>query len=127
MTKHELTDAELERMLADLRLDTGPDDLMARVLADAAAEQPKTAHIIPLAVRRRAPRRFAGQLRAQLGGWAGLGGLAAACAAGVWIGFAPPQGLPDPAELMSLADSEIEYMDTQLLAAIEAESLAEDG
>ena len=32
-----------------------------------------------------------------IGGWAGFGGLVAASAAGVWIGFAAPAFLPDPA------------------------------
>jgi len=127
MTERDLTDRELDGILAEMRLETVPDDLMARVLADAAAELPRPAPAVAPPRKRRTPWHFAGQLRAQLGGWAGMGGLAAACATGVWIGFAPPQGLPDPAELISLADSEITYMDTQLLAEIEAERLQEGG
>lgn len=33
------------------------------------------------------------QLREALGGWAGMAGLATACAAGVWIGVSPPDSL----------------------------------
>lgn len=64
------------------------DGLMARVLADADRIA---------AMRRPAPMWL--QIRDALGGWPALGGLAAASAAGVWIGLAPPQALPDPAQL----------------------------
>jgi len=59
-------------------------DLQARVLADAQAHMPK------------APRQpWHRALWQILGGAAGLSGLATAAAVGVWIGVAPPEGLPD--------------------------------
>lgn len=61
------------------------DDFMARLTAQALAEQ-------PVAGPRHSPSVW-GQLRAVLGGWAGMAGLATACAAGVWLGVAPPAGL----------------------------------
>ncbi|MGR3368420.1 MAG: hypothetical protein ACU0CC_20955 [Sagittula sp.] len=64
-----------------------PDgDFMARLTADALAEMP-----VPAA---RAPSPgFWMQVRSALGGWAGMTGLAAACAAGIWIGVNPPATL----------------------------------
>ncbi|MFV0514899.1 MAG: hypothetical protein ACK5MY_14915 [Jhaorihella sp.] len=79
---------------------TLPPVLEARMLADAHRVQER----VQQRVRERAPDRapvirFAGRLHrvlAALGGWPGLGGLTAACAAGVWLGFSPPAFLPDP-------------------------------
>ena len=59
-----------------------PDALMARVLADADAHQP------------RARRSWRGWLRA-IGGAPALGGLVTAACVGFWIGVAPPSGVPD--------------------------------
>ena len=59
-------------------------DLLARIEAEALALQTRAA--TP------APGLFA-QVRAALGGWPGVAGLAAACAAGIWIGVAAPAGL----------------------------------
>ncbi len=61
-------------------------DLLARIEAQALAEMPRAG------VRRGGPGLF-GQLVQVLGGWQGMAGLAAACAAGVWIGVSPPEGL----------------------------------
>ncbi|MFG6561086.1 MULTISPECIES: hypothetical protein [unclassified Sulfitobacter] len=59
-------------------------DLQARVLADAEAHMPK------------APRQpWHRALWQLLGGAAGLSGLATAAAVGVWVGVAPPEGMPD--------------------------------
>ena len=56
-----------------------PDDLMARVLADAAAQMPA------------APRtRFWHDLNEMIGGLPAWGGLVAAGVTGLWIGIAPP-------------------------------------
>ncbi len=65
------------------------DDLMARVLADAAASVPRDA---PLPER--APRRGAfAQILDGIGGWPSIAGLVTATAAGLWFGFADPYGL----------------------------------
>ncbi|MEW9919426.1 hypothetical protein AB2B41_07420 [Marimonas sp. MJW-29] len=60
-----------------------PGALMARVLADAGALQPKA--------------RAAGWRGwiAALGGMPALGGLVTATCVGFWLGVAPPEGLPD--------------------------------
>lgn len=65
---------------------------MARMEAMALDEQPAPR---PVAKAQAAPRRRTGwreALRA-LGGWPSMAGLAAACAAGVWIGVASPQAM----------------------------------
>ena len=98
-------------MLDDLfaqarRLTPVPDDaLIARVLADAAR---------PLPVRHPQPLVWA-QLRAMIGGWPALGGLATATVAGIWIGIAPPPVVADYAaalldEPVSLGLSPEEFM-----------------
>lgn len=53
------------------------------------------------------------QFRAGLGGWAGLGGLATACAAGVWIGFSPPSQWPDPVGIMIQSGVEVDYFESE--------------
>ncbi|NRB19076.1 MAG: hypothetical protein HRU33_16315 [Rhodobacteraceae bacterium] len=45
------------------------------------------------------------QLMFAIGGLPALGGLAAACAVGVWVGLAPPSFLPDPAQLVGYSNS----------------------
>ncbi|UWR31153.1 hypothetical protein K3758_06465 [Sulfitobacter sp. W002] len=81
-----LSDDALENFFAAAR--TNPPqvsaDLQARVLADAEAHMPKAA---------RQPWHQA--LWHLLGGAAGLSGLATAAAVGVWVGVAPPEGMPD--------------------------------
>ena len=63
------------------------DALMARILADAAALQPRAAPVM----RATAPRGgLWAALAAALGGRGALAGLATATLAGVWIGFAQP-------------------------------------
>lgn len=56
------------------------DDLLSRVLADAARMQPQPAPAKPLW----------STLLDMIGGWPSIGGLAVAGVAGVWVGFAPP-------------------------------------
>jgi hypothetical protein len=73
-----------------------PDQLMAAILADAARVQAEQ-QAVAVAVPARRPRLV--QLWQAIGGWPGLGGLATACAVGLWIGLAPPQFLPDPVAL----------------------------
>lgn len=63
------------------------DALMARVLADAEAMQPKS-EPLPRPVRRQ------GWLAA-LGGWPALAGLATATVAGITIGVADPASIGD--------------------------------
>ena len=82
-------DDELEALFAEARgLRPVPgDDLMARLLADAAREMPRpTPRVEPNRPGWRDWVRV-------LGGWPAIGGLAAASAVGVWLGAAPPAGL----------------------------------
>lgn len=67
------------------------DALMARVLADALAEQPKAARTVPLAAVPRAGlwSRVAGLF----GGVGALAGIGSAAAAGLFIGYVQPAGL----------------------------------
>jgi hypothetical protein len=83
MTDSKLDDQALEAFFDAARADAPqvPDALMARVLADAAAEQ-----------RRPRPRTWMVDL---LGGGFGISGLITATCVGFWIGLAPPAGLPD--------------------------------
>lgn len=67
--------------------------LTARILADSAAELPR-APVARAALRAPSPPTrpaLARRLLAALGGWGGLGGLATATLAGVWIGIAAPE------------------------------------
>lgn len=70
------------------------EDLMARVLRDAAAEQ---GHFATFSEQKR--QSWMSQLWSAFGGWAGAGGLAAASCAGFWIGISPPTGVADAAEV----------------------------
>lgn len=88
----ELSDLELDAVFATVRgvePDLG-DDFMARLFADIDAQVPVAAPIVPSK-----PARIGliASLFAALGGWAGLGGLTAATAAGLWIGISPPTAL----------------------------------
>ena len=62
-------------------------DLVARVLADAAAQ--------PGPVTLRETAGLWSRLLDALGGWPALGGVAAAGGAGLWIGIAPPAPVED--------------------------------
>ncbi|WP_300435878.1 hypothetical protein [uncultured Mameliella sp.] len=66
-------------------------DFLARIEAQALAEQPRSSAPKPVLPSRR-PGRLA-QLREALGGWVGVTGLATACAAGVLIGISSPDSL----------------------------------
>ncbi len=81
-----------------------PESLQAAILADAAAVQAEWQAPEP-----EKPVRggFWLQLRQAVGGWPALGGLAAASAAGLWIGFTGPEFLPDPLDLVT-ASAEVE-------------------
>ena len=88
-----MTDPD-DRMLDDLfaqaraQAPQPSDALMARVLADAAAQS------TPVRSSVRQPGFWA-RLSDTLGGWPALGGLAAATVAGVWVGIAPPASVED--------------------------------
>ncbi|WP_424984611.1 hypothetical protein [Microbulbifer sp. S227A] len=90
-----------------------PDGLANRIMADAVRVQQHRRAPAP------APRRSRWrQLYDMLGGWPGIGGLATACAAGVWLGFAPPSMLPDPAQYL-MSDSTFLDQDSLVIAMAE--------
>ncbi|WP_234417106.1 hypothetical protein [Loktanella sp. Alg231-35] len=85
------------------------DDLIARVLADAAGVQ----HA-PIAQVADQPGAWA-RIMDAIGGWPALSGLAAATVAGVWVGIAPPSSVSDlTASLMGDAVS-VDLFSTNLL------------
>lgn len=92
MAERDQQDGMLEDFFAAAR-DRAPEPseaLMARVLADAGDARRR-----PDAAARR-DEGFWKRLGPLLGGWPGIGGLATATAAGLWIGYA---GFADPADL----------------------------
>ena len=93
-------DTGLEDLFAEaLRSPPVPSqDFLARVISDAGAQQPLT---LP------GWRLWLGAL----GGLPGLAGLATAACVGVWIGIAPPAGLPDIAAGLLGADLLSDSMD----------------
>lgn len=84
-------DEGLETFFASARDDAAlpGGDLLARIEAQALEMQPA----------RRSPGEagagFWSQLRDALGGWKGVAGLTAACAAGLWLGIYPPEAMSD--------------------------------
>lgn len=110
-------DRELEALFKAARDDMPemPAGLEARLLADAQAALP---------VRRDAEPGWRRWFDDLLMGWYGLGGLAAASAAGIWLGFAPPAALPDAgAYLFGGNDTSVDLFAGEDMAMI----LAEEG
>ena len=66
------------------------DDLTARVLADADAQQ----QLAPQVSASTQPGLWA-QLMDAIGGWPAVGGLVTATIAGIWIGVAPPAAVEE--------------------------------
>jgi hypothetical protein len=85
----------LDDILSGLRRETpAPSDaLMARVLADAQAELASGAQVTEPNTDK--PDGFGAMLLSVIGGWRAVAGLAMATIAGVWIGFAGPDGVSD--------------------------------
>jgi hypothetical protein len=86
------SDAALEALFEEARHDGPRPDLVARVLADAAAVQAAAAPAVP-------PARRAGFFRnppgfvAALGGWGGFGGVTAAGLFGLAVGLWSPEAV----------------------------------
>ncbi|MCE8526144.1 hypothetical protein KBY23_12780 [Ruegeria pomeroyi] len=118
----DMTDLDWMLHAARAGRDDLPEALAQRMLADAAGVQ---ASLTPRPVPGRDLHAHGAwrALLAALGGWRGMGGLATACAAGVWIGVAPPEFLPDPAQLVLGAQTETETLGFYDLADI----ISEDG
>ncbi|MGD9864338.1 MAG: hypothetical protein AB7S99_14100 [Pseudodonghicola sp.] len=100
-----------------------PVGLAERMRADAAMVQAGFARP-PTPVRPGRGTGLLGQLWSTLGGWPALSGLAAACAAGVWLGVSPPNFLPDPLGLVVQSQqSDLDVLNSFALSAL----LPEDG
>ena len=115
MADKRVQDQELDALFAAARDDAAQapsSDLMARILADAEAMQPKPAASV---ARPQSRGGVVSGILSAIGGWPSLGGLAAATVAGVWIGFsATPTVLPDGlAGLVGETNSDyLAYLDT---------------
>lgn len=92
MTRPDLTDDELQDLFDAARDVPVPDPAFLRRL-----EEDAVASLAP------PMRRDSWNLRDVLGGWLGASGLASACLVGLWVGIAPPDGLPDPVAILELA------------------------
>jgi hypothetical protein len=93
---NEQDEAMLEALFEAARADAPevPVALTALVLADAEALMPRAR-----------PGGLRGWVRA-LGGAPALGGLVSGCLLGLWLGVAPPAGLPDVAGAVLGLDTE---------------------
>ncbi len=76
-----------------------PEDLAVRIETDAEAVR-----LQRLSTETK-PARNGVFVLDIIGGWRGLGGLVAASATGVWIGFSAPAFLPDPASYLLSQDT----------------------
>lgn len=85
-----------------------PAQLNAAILADAAREQAGFRAARPERAVRQPLWR---QLIEAVGGWPAMGALAAASAAGLWIGIAPPSFVPDPVALAGYENSSTAFAD----------------
>ena len=95
-----------------------PDGLAARILGDADQVQAG----FGTSEKDATGRGLWQQVMQMLGGWPSIGGLAAACAAGMWIGLAPPSFLPDPMQLVTGAQADIDlFGGDDLVAALSEE------
>ena len=96
MTEADKDMMALDALFAEAR-DVMPrpgDDLMARILADAATAMRPVAAPVAAPVWAPGPTRSGWRSTlAAIGGWPALGGMALATMAGVWIGVAPPDRL----------------------------------
>ena len=96
-------DAALEALFEDAKANPTdlPDNLFAKITADAAAMQP-----VPSPVAPRSQTLWSG-LVAALGGWPTFGSLATAAVAGLYIGVSDPTLATNP----FTAEAEVEFSD----------------
>ena len=85
------------------------DDLMARILSDAAAVQPK--QTAPIAA---APGLWV-RMMDMIGGWPAVSGMAAATIAGIWVGVAPPSSIEDLTAALIGDEVSISLFETDLM------------
>ncbi|MHA6262516.1 hypothetical protein ACXYMO_04880 [Arenibacterium sp. CAU 1754] len=94
-----------------------PAGLSNRILADAARVQAQSRAPRPP----RARQTWFAQLREALGGWYGMGGLAAACATGLWMGIAPPDIMPDPVQMVFGTQADLDLLSADDLSSVLAQ------
>ena len=119
MVENDTEDSILEaHFAAARRVDADlPAGLAARMLADADQVQAARQEVGQEGVTGATSRWR--QLLALLGGWPAMGGLATACAAGVWLGIAPPDFLPDPVGLVvAEQSSSVNLLDSYSLSSL---------
>lgn len=116
MTDKDMTELDVFFDAARRETETLSDTLHQKMLADALAVQ-ESWKVAPVAEPRQGRLK---QLFDVLGGWPSLGGLVTACAAGIWLGISPPQGLETFVQIDQI-DSGLFYEDSLVLA------MAEDG
>jgi len=104
MTDTDKAMQELDDLFAAARQNPAPmpDRLTRAIMADAVTARAEGVVSEP-EIQRRPRLGMWRQLMFAIGGVPALGGLAVACAAGVWIGLSPPSFLPDPAQLVGLS------------------------
>lgn len=76
-----------------------PDALMARVMADATAQQPGPQSRVRTSLLARMFDAF--------GGAPAMGGLVTATCVGFWLGLAPPDGVPDLAAVIMGVEQDV--------------------
>ncbi|KUJ79295.1 hypothetical protein AVO44_08670 [Ruegeria profundi] len=88
---------DLDQLLAKARQTRPdlPDDLAVRIVTDA-----ETVRLDRLKPESSSRRSVWMRMLDGIGGWQSMGGLVAASAAGVWIGWSAPDFLPDPAAII---------------------------
>ena len=96
--------------------------LMASILDDAASVQ-DALQANPLGASDPAETGFWRWLLATLGGGIGIGGVVTAGLAGVWIGLAPPEFLPDPLTVTSAWSADDEPFDSFDLSSMIGEDM----
>ena len=104
-------DFDLDGLLAEAALHPAAPSgaLMARILADGLALQPKPAPALPVAVRAAAPRRgLWSRLAEGFGGRGALVGMGAAAVLGLYVGYTDPGGVT--ALLMQSSDGGLEMV-----------------
>ena len=91
-----------------------PTGLKERILNDAGQVQDGFNTGLP--TRSVMPSLFQG-LRDLLGGWPGIAGLMTACTAGIWLGFSPPNVLPDALVISGFLQEDLDMYVADGLAA----------
>ncbi len=113
-TKRSMTEADRLLQAARQERVKMPESLSERILADA--ELVRVGWDAVAAGPQPRESRWT-RIRNLLGGWPGLGGMAATCALGLWLGIAPPGFVPDPVDMVVGQTAELDLFDSYDLAS----------